>query len=94
MTFVIKDNFDKCGYIMEDFLFDIEGYDYVLNKNTIFTQGTLVKQEFEKLQFILKNYYELDKILLEQLHYPNIEGLTPLHIALEAKNNRMVNLIL
>ena len=43
MTFVIKDNFDKCGYIMEDFLFDIEGYDFVLHKNTIFTEGTLVK---------------------------------------------------
>jgi hypothetical protein len=42
MTFVIKDNFDKCGYIMDDYLFDIEGYNYILNKNTIFAEGTLV----------------------------------------------------
>lgn len=56
MTFVIKDNFDKCGYVMDDYLFDPEGYDYVLNKNTIFTEGSLVTQDFEKLQFILKSY--------------------------------------
>ena len=56
MTFVIKDNFDKCGYIMEDYLFDIEGYNYILNQNTIFVEGTLVTQNFDKLNFILKNF--------------------------------------
>ena len=94
MTFVIKDNFDKCGYVMDNFLFDVEGYDFVLYKNTIFTEGNLVTQQFEKLNFILKSYYELDPALLEQLHYPNRKGETPLHLALKAKNNRMVNLIL
>lgn len=42
MTFVIKDNFDHNSYSMVDYLFDIEGYDYVLNRNTIFTKGILV----------------------------------------------------
>ena len=42
MTFVIKDNFDQGGYISNDFLFDSEGYDFVLGKNTLFTEGTLV----------------------------------------------------
>jgi hypothetical protein len=56
MTFVIKENFDKNSFAMEDFLFDIEGYDYVLNRNTLFTEGNLVKQEHEKLNFILKHY--------------------------------------
>ena len=56
MTFVIKDNFDRCGYIMDDFLFDVEGYDFVLFKNTIFTQEHLITQQFEKLHFILENY--------------------------------------
>ena len=42
MTFVIKDNFDKVGFNMDDYLFDPEGYDWILGKNTIFTQGTLV----------------------------------------------------
>jgi hypothetical protein len=37
MTFVIKDNFDHLGFVVDDFVFDVEGYDYVLNKNTIFT---------------------------------------------------------
>ena len=36
MTFVIKENFEKNSFAMEDFLFDVEGYDYVLNRNTLF----------------------------------------------------------
>ena len=43
MTFVIKDNFDKNGYLTDDYLFDIEGYDYILNKKNIFFEGDLVK---------------------------------------------------
>ena len=42
MTFTIKKNFDEGGYISNDFLFDPEGYDYVLGKNTVFTEGNLV----------------------------------------------------
>ena len=56
MTFVIKDNFDKCGYIMEDYLFDLEGYNFILNNNTILTEESLVKENFDKLNFILKNF--------------------------------------
>jgi len=33
---------DEDGYISNDFLFDPEGYDYVLGKNTVFTEGNLV----------------------------------------------------
>ena len=44
MTFVIKDNFDRIGFYANDFLFDVEGYDYILNRNTMFTEGTLVTQ--------------------------------------------------
>ena len=94
MTFVIKDNFDKLGFVVDDFVFDSEGYDYVLNKNTVFTEGSLVTQQFEKLQFILKNYLSLDPNLLESLHYSNEDGHAPIHLALQSKNNRMVNLIL
>lgn len=43
MTFVIKDNFDKCGFINTDYLFDIEGYDYILKKKNLFFEGDLVK---------------------------------------------------
>ena len=49
MTFVIKDNFDKAGHVLTDYVFDVEGYDYILNRNTVFTEGKLVTQHFEKL---------------------------------------------
>jgi hypothetical protein len=94
MTFVIKENFDQNSFAMEDFLFDIEGYDYIINRNTMFTEGQLVKQDFEKLNFILKNYLLLDPNYLESLHYKNEENKIPLHLSLAANNNRMVNLIL
>jgi ankyrin repeat protein len=94
MTFVIKENFDLNSFAMVDYLFDIEGYDYVLNRNTVFTQGSLVTGEFEKLDFILNNYNKLSPIYLESLHYQNREGKVALHLALAANNNQMVNLIL
>lgn len=58
--------------------------------------------EFEKLEFILKNYYKLNPIYLESLHYQSeykdkdgkIKKKVALHLALEANNNQMVNLIL
>lgn len=94
MTFVIKKNFDKGGYINQDFLFDPEGYDYVLKRNTTFTEGTLVTQDYDKLNFILQKFEELDPVFLEQLFYENEVPETPLHIAVNANNTRMVNLIL
>jgi hypothetical protein len=36
MTFVVKDLFDE-GYLRSDFLFDLEGYDFIYNRETIFT---------------------------------------------------------
>ena len=56
MTFVIKENFDKHGFIMKDYKFDLEGYDFIINKSTIFCEGTLASREKEKLIFILENY--------------------------------------
>ena len=96
MTFVIKENFDDRGYVMDDFLFDVEGYDYILNHTTVFTEanGNLVTRHYEKLNFILKSYEELDPVLLESLNYSNDKNLTPLHLALKSKNTRMINLIL
>ena len=42
MTFVIKENFDKHGYVVDDYVFDPEGYDYILQRNSIFMEGNLV----------------------------------------------------
>lgn len=60
MTFVIKENFDKGGYISNEYMFDPEGYDYVLLRNTVFTEGTLVTHDYDKLNFILSSYEKLD----------------------------------
>ena len=69
MTFVIKDNFDKNGIKLEDYVFDLEGIDFILERSTTFTSGNLVTQQYEKLSFILKNYEKLNIKLLESLHY-------------------------
>mgnify|MGYP003913353791 CR=1 FL=1 len=96
MTFVIKDNFDKNSYAMSDYEFDIEGYDFVLNNNTIFTENNaaILNQDFQKMSFILKKYMELNVDFIEQLHYKTVDGKIPLHFALASNNNRMVNLLL
>lgn len=69
MSFVIKDNFDKSGFVNEDFLFDIEGYDFIINKKNIFFEGDLVKLHYDKMKFILQNYEQIDPRLLETLHF-------------------------
>ena len=94
MTFVIKDNFDE-GYVRSDFLFDIEGYNFVYNCETVFTDDyNLVTLNYEKLNFILSNYQKLDPVFLEVLHYSNKKDELPLHISVTSKNHRMVNLLL
>jgi hypothetical protein len=94
MTFIIKRNFDKGGYLRKDFLFDKEGYDFILKRNTVFTEGNLVRTDYDKLNFILNSFYKLDPNLLCQLFYRNSQGNCALHIAVKANNTRMVNLIL
>ena len=56
MTFVIKDRCDKSGFMNDNYPFDIEGTDYILERNSIFTSGDLVKNQYENLQYILNNY--------------------------------------
>ena len=43
MTFVIKDRCDEYGLLHDQYPFDIEGTDYILERNSIFTTGDLVK---------------------------------------------------
>lgn len=69
MTLVIKDHFDKNGFLQEDYQFDLEGFDFILFRNSIFTNGDLVKYQYEKLNYILKNYLRIDLNLLETLFY-------------------------
>ena len=70
MTFVIKENFDE-QYLRDDFLFDIEGYNFIYNRETLFTSDEkLIQYNYDKLSYIFKHYAELDPILFESLHYP------------------------
>ena len=49
MTFVVKDNVAE-NYLQPDFLFDIEGYDFIYNRETVFTDDrNLVTLNYEKL---------------------------------------------
>lgn len=80
MTFVIKDNFDSSGFLRDDYIFDLEGYNYILGRNTILTQGSLVKYQFDKLSFILGNFQKHPD-LMEILYYMNSDKQLPLHIA-------------
>jgi hypothetical protein len=43
MTFVIKDSIDTNGYLNENYQFDLEGNDYILERCSIFTSGDLAK---------------------------------------------------
>jgi hypothetical protein len=43
MTFVIKDFVDTNGYMDENYSFDLEGNDFILERSSIFTSGDLVK---------------------------------------------------
>ena len=114
MTFVIKEQVESIGFNNEDYLFDIEGYNYIFERNSIFTIGDLIKQNYEKLSYILKNFIKIDSILLESLNYQaaiaedfgdimnfkfkkNDEKnklKSPLHLAVKAKNTRIINLLL
>ena len=113
MTFIIKRNFDSYTQQLKNINFDIEGNNFIFERNSIFTSGELVKKKFDKLHFILKNYLEKDVLLLDSLIYQkpelnseeiqtynfkidpdNIKFKGPLHLALEAKNTRMTNLLL
>ena len=42
MTLVMKDHIDKYGFTTYNF--DLEGNDYILERSSIFTSGTLVTQ--------------------------------------------------
>ena len=69
MTFVIKKQVEIHGFAHEDWLFDIEGYNYIIERNSIFTRGDLIKQNYDKLSYILRNFMQIDSVLLESLNY-------------------------
>jgi hypothetical protein len=56
MSMVINDHFDKKDIHhdhQDDKKFDLEGFNFIIFRNTIFTNGDLVKHQYEKLRYIL-----------------------------------------
>jgi hypothetical protein len=71
MTFVIRGRGQKesGSYLDEDYIFDQEEYDFIINRKTCFTCDSFVGNDYEKLLFVLKKMNETNPILLQQLHY-------------------------
>jgi hypothetical protein len=61
-------------YLAEDYVFDQEEYDFIINRKTCFTCDSFVGNDFEKLSYVLGKMKELNPILLQQLHYYYLEN--------------------
>ena len=70
MSFVIKDYIESTpDDKRDDYMFDPEPYNYLLNRSNSFLDGSFVKNEPNQLQQVLSNFETIDKSLLELLHY-------------------------
>lgn len=69
MTFVInKAMKQKADFENEDYLFDVEQYNYLINRRSALANQDLIDNS-AKLQYVLKKFNEIDVILLDQLQY-------------------------
>jgi hypothetical protein len=74
MTFVIRGRSqESMTYLAEDYVFDQEEYDFIINRRTCFTCDSFVGNDFEKLSYVLGKMKDLNPILLQQLHYYYLE---------------------
>lgn len=65
MTLVIRDKSQISNdYMDPDYIFDQEEYNFVINRKTCFTCDNFVGNDFDRLQYVLKNMYDSNKILL------------------------------
>jgi len=69
MTFVIisKVDEDLDHYIHADYLFDLEQYNYIINRRTALTANSSVVNDHDKVAYILKSFEAIDPVLLEQI---------------------------
>ena len=67
MTFVINKKIEsKDSFENEDYLFDREQYDFLIGRKTALSSKAILNHP-AKLQYVLKNFYETDPVLLDQL---------------------------
>jgi len=67
MTFVItlKTQVENEHYVQEDYLFDLEQYNFLINRRTALTADRSVVNDSDKINYILKSLEAIDPILLE-----------------------------
>ena len=66
MTFVLKKKLDEEDWLSKpDISFDKEMYNYILKRQTSFTEDLKLMLDHEKLASILKNLEAIDKGLIE-----------------------------
>ena len=65
MTLVIRDQMQNSGnYLDPDFTFDLEQYNFVINRRTCFTCDNFVGENYDKLVYVLKELEEIDPVYL------------------------------
>ena len=71
MTLVIRDKMQTSdlSHLDENYLFDQEQFNFIINRRTCFTCDQFVGNNYEKLQYVLKSLEAIDPVLLEQLNY-------------------------
>ena len=64
MTSLINKDMSDRDYQNEDYIFDLEQYNYVIEKKSALSDIDLLSNP-AKLEFILKNFEKNDKVLLD-----------------------------
>ena len=56
MTFCVQEKFEELNLSSDSYMFDIEGFNYIFNRNTYFTtnKGEIMQQDFKKTDYMLQ----------------------------------------
>lgn len=89
MSFVIKHFIESTpSEQREEYVFDVEPYNYLLNRSSSFLDSNFVKSDPTQLHEILNNFDLLDKTYLELLHYAQKVSVTVKSDELDSSSNK------
>ena len=74
---------EKTSFANDDYLFDAEQYNYMINRRNALTDVDLINNS-TKLLYILTKFYEIDPILLDQLQYFYTKKICDIHKELKS----------
>lgn len=105
MTFVMQDKIERNDPAMNRNRFDLEAYNYIVNKtNYFYDNQAIVQRDHETLLDVLSNFERCDPTLIESLHlilrYDKKDGgnkknyLSVLELAINSGNTRSIDIIL